>query len=111
MPNNYQEFCMRYGMIFDHLFTPTSISPVVGKKLSYQLTLGKAPLLKQNNFFAIANSDTKKYKRFSTPMEGVQSGIDLILKNPLYTANKVGTLKANPKKQLQKIQSMLGLST
>jgi hypothetical protein len=111
MANNYQEFCLRYGMIFDHLFTPTSISPVVGKKISYQLTMGKPMLLKQNNFFAIANADTKKYKRFSTPMEGVQSGIDLILKNPSYAINKVGTLKANPKKQLQKIQLMLGLST
>jgi hypothetical protein len=111
MVNNYQDFCLKYGMVFDHLFDKSSINPSVGKKISYQLTLGKSPLLKQNNFFAIANKESKKYKRFSTPMEGVQSGIDLILSNPLYSINKVGTLKANPKKQLSKIQSLLGLST
>jgi len=66
--------------------------------------------MKHNNFFAIADSK-KVFKRFPTPWEGIESGVQKIIQDPKFVALKVGTLKANPIKQVQKIRFILGLST
>jgi hypothetical protein len=65
-------------------------------------------LIKCNNLFAIAGPN-KKFYSYSTPIHGIDAGMDLLTKNPQFIANKVGTLKANPKLQLAKIRTILGL--
>lgn len=110
MNQQFNNFSKTYGMYFDATLVKYPISSIVAQNISYDLIFLKPKLLKLNNFFAIADKN-KVFKRFSTPMEGIEAGVQKIIQDPKFVALKVGTLKANPNKQLQKIRYMLGLST
>lgn len=111
MENRFQEFCIKYDPYFNAVVGKFPISPAVAQIISYRLTKNNPGLLKANNFFAIADGKTKVFKRFSTPWDGIKEGVQKIVQDPKFQENKVGTLRANPSKQLQKISLILGLST
>lgn len=110
MNPKFQLFTKKYGMYFDVVLVKYPISSSVAQIISYDLIHNKPILLKANNFFAIADHN-KVFKRFSTPWDGIESGVKKIVQDPKFAQLKVGTLKANPKKQLQKVRYILGLST
>jgi len=68
----------------------------------------KPKLVRFNNLFAIADGN-KRFKSYSTPIHGIDAGMELLTKNPQFTIQKIGTLKANPKMQLAKIRMILGI--
>jgi len=107
---NHTSFGKKYSIFFDQVMVNKPISSVVAQMISYDLIFDKPQLLKQNNFFAIADQK-KVFKRFPTPWDGIESGVQKIIQDPNFVAFKVGTLKANPIKQVQKIRFILGLST
>jgi hypothetical protein len=101
------DFNNKYGLFFKAVAGNTAINPQTALELSYRLTKnGSQYYTKNNNFYAIADKNSRKYKKYLTPFEGIEAGVNLILKNPIWTANKLGTLKANPKLQTQRILSL-----
>jgi len=95
-------------MFFEAVTKGTALNPVTALELSYRLTKnGSSYYTKYNNFYAIADKNTFKYKKYLTPFEGIQSGVNLILNNPIWTQYKLGTLKANPSLQTRRISSLI----
>lgn len=98
-------FYGKYKMYFDAITAKTSINSAALLRLSYDLVGNNPKLQKANNFFAIARGD--KYNAYNTPFDGIQAGIDLFTNNPLYAKFKMGTLKANPIKQYERLKLLL----
>lgn len=105
-----QQYSDCYDKFFIVVSQKSPINPAALLTISYLIILKrpeKRELLRYNNFFAIARD--KKFKKFSTPFEGINSGIDLIVQNPKFAALKIGTLKANPIKQVEKLKTLLDI--
>lgn len=102
------DYSNKYRLFFEAVSKNTAINPVTATELSYRLTKnGSDYYTKYNNFYAIADKNTRKYKKYLTPFEGIQAGVNLILKSPYWEANKLGTLKANPELQTKRILSLI----
>lgn len=99
----YNDFASKYTNFFAPIVRNTPISLDAALKLSYELTKPVPKTLKYNNFFAIANQQTKKYKQYLTPFDGIKAGLNLLLSNKDFIALKLGTLKANPDLQVKRI--------
>jgi hypothetical protein len=99
------EYIYKYRPFFEAVAAKFPIAKETALKLSYELTKPQIKILKINNFFAVANNQTKKFKQFNTPFEGIEYGLKLIVNNPKFTELKLGTLKANPELQTKKILS------
>lgn len=84
------------------------VHPEVICTIICDLVNNKPDLIKKNNLFAIADSN-KKFYSYSTPVHGIDAGMQLLTKNPQFVAQKIGTLKANPVLQLAKIRMILGI--
>jgi cell division septation protein DedD len=98
-------FYSKYKAYFDAITKKTSINSDALLKFSFDLVGDKPKLQKANNFFAIARGN--KYNAYQTPFDGIQGGVDLFVNNPMYDKLKIGTLKANPIKQLEKLKLLL----
>ena len=84
------------------------VHPDVICQIICDLTAHRPQLVKMNNLFAIAGPN-KKWNSYPTPVHGIDAGMQILTNNPQFIANKVGTLKANPKLQLLKIRQILAI--
>jgi hypothetical protein len=100
---NLPEFKARYSSFFEAVASKTAIAPDTALEISYYLSGTNPKLLKQNNFFALADSKARKYKSYSTPFEGISEGITALVNSRKWTTNKLGTLRANPALQTKRI--------
>lgn len=100
---SYLEFLYKYRNFFEAIVKNSPLSLEAATRLSYELTKPVPKILKYNNFYAIANKESKKYKQYLTPFEGIKSGVNLITGNPKFNELKLGTLKANPELQTKRI--------
>lgn len=97
---------------FVYVAKKTAINPNALMRISNDLTRNNPKLLKHNNFFATKpNNPDKDFHKYKTPADGIQAGVDILMKHPKWTENKIGTLKANEQKQYLKLRELLNLST
>lgn len=101
----FQQFSNKYADFFFVTAQKTAINPAALLSISYVLSLKRPENLKYNNFFAIARNGV--FNKYATPFLGIESGINLIINNPKFVKYKIGTLKANPTKQFEKICDVL----
>lgn len=102
------EFTNKYKLFFEAVAKGTAINPVTALELSYRLTKNGSPYYtKYNNFYAIADKNSRKYKKYLTPFDGIKAGVNLILKSPYWESNKLGTLKGNSALQTKRILSLI----
>lgn len=104
---NLNEYTFKYRPFFEAVTKNSPIALETAIRLSFELTKPVPKILKYNNFFAVANQPTKKYKQFNTPFEGIKYGLNLIINNPNFAKLKLGTLKANPELQTKRIFAAL----
>lgn len=77
-------------------------------ELIIDLVNNKPELIKKNNLFAIAGAN-KKFNTYTTPVHGIDAGMQLLTNNPQFIIQKIATLKGNPNLQLAKIRTILGI--
>lgn len=104
---NQTEFYGKYGAFFESCAAGSAINPIALANISNLLTQRRPDLLKANNFFAIQRAG--QYRRFATPFEGIKAGIDLLTGNKQFALLKIGTLKANPDKQYERLKTVLDI--
>lgn len=98
------EFRAKYGMFFTAVADKTAMNPETALELSYRLTdSGSEYFTRHNNFYAVADKFSKKYRRYPTPFTGIEAGLSLIIGNKLWTDRKLGTLKGNAALQTKRI--------
>ena len=100
---SFAEYTYKYRAFFEPIVKNKPISLEAALRLSYEITKPVPKILKYNNFFAVANKGTKKYKQYLTPFDGISNGINLIINKKEFTDLKLGTLKANPELQTKRI--------
>lgn len=103
----FKEFYNKYGYFFESVSNKTALNPVSFAQLSFHVTKGDLKLLKRNNFFNIRKSNSQVVNKYLTPFEGIQQGLNLIVNNPKFKDLKVGTTKANPKIQFERLIQIL----
>jgi hypothetical protein len=103
-----QDFNAKYRLFFESITNKTAINPITAMELSYRLSKnGSDYFTKNNNFYAIADINSRKYKKYLTPFEGIEAGVNKIVNSPMWTQYKLGTLKANPALQTKRILELL----
>ena len=102
---NQGDFFAQYGAFFQSCAAGSAINPTALANISFLVTQGRPDLLRINNFFAIQRAG--QYRRFATPFEGINAGIELLTNHKQFTILKIGTLKANPKKQYERLKITL----
>jgi hypothetical protein len=105
---NQTDFVLRYGPFFEATAKNTAIHPMALVGIAHVITGQNTALLKANNFFGIQRNG--QYKKFATPFDGIQNGIEILTNNPKFSSLKIGTLKANPKKQIERLLLLLDLA-
>lgn len=104
---SYIFFKEKYKPFFKPLAENTAINDEVLLQISYDLVGNKIKLQKLNNLFAIYNAG--KPIKYSNIFDGITAGINIIINNPNFLKLKIGTLKANPILQYNKLKNLLSI--
>lgn len=104
---NLEEFRNRYQLFFDAAAQRCAINPTSLANIAFCISGNQKQLLRTNNFFGVQRNG--RYRTFTTPFEGIASGVEIILANPDFAKMKIGTLKANPKIQTERLKILLNI--